>query len=334
MAIRTDPADLALLDRWQRGFPLVPRPFAEIAAAHGLAESEVLARLSRLRDAGAIGRFGGTLRPNAAGASTLAAIAAPPGDIEAVAGAVGREPGVNHSYLREGAVNVWFVATGPDRAHVSATLARIAARTGLDVLDLPLMRAFNIDLGFPLAGPAPMPPPGPDGAAGTPAVLAAADRALMQALADGLAISARPYAALGGRLGLSEAETIRRIRRLVAARLVSRFGLILRHRALGWTANAMVVWPLPEDAADRVGPVLARQPGITLCYRRRPVPGRWPHTLYAMVHARARAEARGTLERAAQAAGIAETPRAVLFSLRCFKQRGALVAAPRTEPAA
>ncbi|GMG84397.1 Lrp/AsnC family transcriptional regulator [Paralimibaculum aggregatum] len=323
MIATLDATDRALLDRWQRGFPLVPHPFREIAAAHGIGEGEAVDRLASLAARGAISRLGATLRPNTAGASTLAAVAAPEDRIAEVAGAIGAEPGVNHSYLRENAWNIWFVATGPDRAHVDATLARIAEATGLAVLDLPLLRPFNIDLGFPLAGHAPMPPPLPVGQLGG---IAEDDRALMQALTDGLEIAARPFAVLGAALGMGEAVAIARIRRLLELRVISRLGLILRHRALGWTSNAMVVWQVPEAGIDGIGPRLAAQPGVTLCYQRRPVPGVWPYTLYAMIHARSRPEALEVLERARAAAGLGGVPEAVLFSLRCFKQRGALVA--------
>lgn len=323
-----DPVDRRLLDGWQRDFPLVPRPFAAIGAALGLTEEDTLARLHRLSAQAAVTRVGATLRPNTAGASTLAAVAAPEERIEEVAAAIGAEEGVNHSYLRENAWNLWFVVTGPDRAHVDATLARIGARTGLRVLDLPLVRPFNLDLGFPLAGGAAMPPPKP--APEGPVSIAPEDRRILQALTEGLALLPRPYAALGARIGFGEAQVIARIRRLAEAGAIARLGIILRHRALGWTSNAMVVWRLDDAGAARTGPVLAAQPGVTLCYQRRPAPGLWPFTLYAMIHAKSRAEAMDTLGRAQAAAGLAEVPREVLFSLRCFRQRGALVAAEPT----
>ena len=157
MDIVSPDIDRKLMDGWQRDLPLVPRPFAVIARALGLREDEVISRLKRLREAGKVSRVGGTCRPNTAGASTLAAVAAPDGRIEDVAAAIGGLDGVNHSYLRENAWNIWFVATGPDRAHVDATLEAVRRRTGLEVLDLPLVRPFNVDLGFRLDGAAPAP---------------------------------------------------------------------------------------------------------------------------------------------------------------------------------
>jgi hypothetical protein len=88
----------------------------------------------------------------------------------------------------------------------------------------------------------------------------------------------------------------------------------------------MVVWQLDDAEAAETGPRLAAQPGVTLCYQRRPAPGLWPYTLYAMIHARSREEALATLSTAEAGAGLAGRPREILFSLRCFRQRGATVA--------
>lgn len=317
-----DIIDRMLMNAWQRDFPLTPRPFDALARELGVDEAMVITRLARLRDSGAVSRVGGTCRPNTAGASTLAAVAAPDGRIEAVAALIGAEAGVNHCYLRENHWNIWFVATGPDRAHVDATLARVGRKAGLRVLDLRLLWPFNVDLGFGLEGPAPAPAP----RAAHPEVLGAGDREIMQGLSEGLDLAPRPYASLGARVGREEDDVLRRIGVLLEAGLIGRLGVIVRHRALGWTANAMVVWEAPEEMIEAAGVRLAAEPGVTLCYQRRPAGRAWPYTLYCMIHARSRAEALATLWRAEAMAGLDGLPRQVLFSLRCFKQRGALVA--------
>ena len=317
-----DPAcpDTRLLDDFQRDLPLVPRPFAAMADALGLTESEVIARLTRLRAAGRITRVGATCRPNTAGASTLAALAIPEPRIEQVAAIVGAEPGVNHSYLREDEWNLWFVATAPSDAELSASLSRIEAASGLPVLSLPLLRPFNIDLGFRLRGqrqamgldrPADM------------AALRTGDAALMQALSAGLPLVPRPFAALAETLGLAEPDVLDRIAALSRARILTRVGIIVRHRALGWTANAMVVWK--PRAIEPAGIALAQVPGVTLCYQRRTVPGVWDWPLFCMIHARTRPEALAVLDRARALPELAGADHKVLFSTRCFKQRGALI---------
>ena len=122
MEKRLDPLDIRVLDEWQRDFPLNPRPFSVMAEALACSEADVIARLKKLKATGRISRVGGTCTPNTISASTLAAVAAPPEQVEDVAEMIGRHKGVNHSYLRENKWNLWFVATGPDRDHVEQIL--------------------------------------------------------------------------------------------------------------------------------------------------------------------------------------------------------------------
>lgn len=322
MLQRLDSLDQRLLDEFQRDLPLVLRPFAAIAEALDIPEDEVIARLATLRALGMVTRVGATVRPNTAGASTLAALMVPEHRIEEVAALVGAEQGVNHSYLREDEWNLWFVATAPDASALAGSLRRIERRTRLDVLDLPLVRPFNIDLGFRLSGPRELLSGGrmPDLAEIEPG-----DRPILQAMAEGLAITTRPFAELAGRIGDSESRVIARLGALLAAGIITRIGIIVRHRAIGWSANAMVVWDVPQARIEAAGHALARLPGVTLCYQRRTVPGVWPFGLFSMIHARSRAEALEVLATAATLPHLDGAVHRVLFSTRCFKQTGALV---------
>lgn len=316
-------ADLALIDRWQRGFPLMPRPYAEVGHALEMDEGEVIGRLGKLRENGVLVRIGAAVRPNTAGASTLAAICVPAARLDEVAGIVTAEPTVNHNYEREHEFNLWFVVTGADRRTIDTVLARITKATGLEVLDLPLERAFHLDLGFPIAGPRTgeerrmeaHPISTADG-------VSTEDRTLLAALEDGLALEERPYLVLADALASSEDAVIKRLKRLIADRIISRFGLIVRHRALGFSANAMTVFDVPDADVERLGRLLGREPSVTLCYQR-PRRPTWPYNLFIMVHGRDRASVREEIETVSTRCGAAQLPRAVLFSRRCFKQKGA-----------
>jgi DNA-binding Lrp family transcriptional regulator len=149
------------------------------------------------------------------------------------------------------------------------------------------------------------------------------DRRLIAAIQDGLPLAPRPYAAIGERIGLGEAEVIAGLRRLIDHGVIKRFGVIVRHRALGYRANAMVVWDVPDDRVADAGRRLAELPFVTLCYRRpRRLPV-WPYNLFCMIHGRDRATVEALIDQASAAAELGELPRAVLFSRRQFKQRGA-----------
>jgi DNA-binding Lrp family transcriptional regulator len=148
---RLDALDRELLDRFQRGFSLTPRPYAAIGERLGVSEAEVLARLSRLQAERLVSRVGAVVRPHAAGHSTLAAMAVPADRLEDVAAQVSAFAEVNHNYEREHELNLWFVVAAANSAHVAEVLDQIRATTGLDVLDLPLEEPYRLDLGFPLS---------------------------------------------------------------------------------------------------------------------------------------------------------------------------------------
>ena len=57
-----DEADRRLLAAIQHGLPLIPRPYAEIAAGLGVSEEEVVARLIWLKQSGVVRRFGVVVR--------------------------------------------------------------------------------------------------------------------------------------------------------------------------------------------------------------------------------------------------------------------------------
>ena len=154
-------------------------------------------------------------------------------------------------------------------------------------------------------------------------VLSAQDRELVAAIQGGLPLVARPYAALADRLGLSEEVLIARLQALQEDGLIKRMGVIVRHRALGYQANAMVVWNIADEQVARIGALLADEPCVTLCYQRpRRLPD-WPYNLFCMIHGRARSSVLRRLEQIIAYHQLQHIPYDVLFSGRSFKQRGA-----------
>lgn len=162
--------------------------------------------------------------------------------------------------------------------------------------------------------------------------LSRTDRALLAGAAEGLALVARPFAELGRRLGLSEAEVIARLGALLDAGAIKRLGIVVRHRELGYRANAMVVWDVPDDAVSGIGAAMARAPFVTLCYRRPRRPPDWPYNLFCMIHGRDRTIVERQVDELAAALELEDTARAVLFSSRRFKQRGARYGAQAAVP--
>jgi len=310
--------DLALLDGWQRGFPLCDEPFHAIGQTLGLGADAVIARYAQLQRTGAFSRIGAVFAPGAGGASTLAAMAVPPGRLEQVAALVSAHAGVNHNYEREHAVNLWFVATGGDAAQVEELLRAIEQDSGLPVLRLPMLRPYRIDTAFGLRQQ--HTPGGPTHRA--PAPLPPAEGPLAALAEQGLPLAPRPYGAWAAQLGCGARDVLDTLSRWLAQGQLQRFGVVVRHHELGYTANAMTVFDVPDAEVDACGEALARSPGVTLAYRRARASG-WPYNLYCMVHGRDRQAVRAAVAQAAACAGLAARPQAQLFSLRRFKQTGA-----------
>lgn len=328
--------ELRLLNDFQRGFPLTSRPFAAIAARLGANESVVLAELERLVAGGKVSRIGVAFVPGRIGAATLAAMSVPRERLQQVAELVSAYPEVNHNYEREHRYNLWFVITGPDERHVETVVRGIerSARCGR-VLSLPMVESYHIDLGFDLArsGSASVPQTRESGRrkshgqAGnlrpSSFILDPSEYALVSALQEGLRLTSAPYAELAARAGMTEAAVIATLGRWLASRIVSRLGIIVRHHELGYIANAMVVWNVPDPEVRAAGRRAAAAPCVTLCYcRLRELPD-WRYNLYCMIHGTDRDRVLGEIAALRANCDLVHYPFEVLFSRQRFKQRGA-----------
>jgi len=315
-----------LLNDFQRAFPLNPEPFECIARELDTRADTLLEHLRELQVSGVVSRVGPVFRPNTIGASTLAAIAVPPAQLEQVAAIINRFPQVNHNYEREHRFNLWFVLTARDARAIEATLEAIRQQTGYEVMSLPLLKDYHIDLGFHMrldyaaavmndAQPSRQPSPA------APPVGYAED--LIEAIQNGLPLVPRPYLAIAGRLGCTETEVIEHLRALLDNGVIKRLGVVVRHHELGYRANAMVVWDVPDEQVEQIGLQLGDQDCVTLCYQRpRRLPD-WSYNLFCMVHGRDRGEVLACIDRITAALAIDTIPHEVLFSGRRFKQRGA-----------
>ena len=312
--------ELALLNPWQRGFPLVRSPFQPIADQAGMDVDAVLAGYAQLQASGALSRIGGVFAGHAGGAALLAAMAVPPVRLAQVAAHVSAHPGVNHNYEREHHYNLWFVMTGQNDGAVSAAMQSLEDATGLPALQLRMERAYRIDLGFDLrqrTAPVPM--------AAAPvrsaAPITAADRPLAALLEAGVPLVPHPFDRWAEMLGRTPDDVLHTLQQWLDAGTLRRLGAIVRHHELGFDANAMTVFDVPNSEVDACGELLARESGVTLAYKRTRAAG-WPYNLYCMVHGRDRAAVLAVIERVTAQSGLAQFPRETLFSRQRFKQTG------------
>ncbi|MCK4928205.1 MAG: AsnC family transcriptional regulator [Methanosarcinales archaeon] len=145
------------------------------------------------------------------------------------------------------------------------------------------------------------------------------DTQLLKSIQDGIPITPRPFKEIAVRLGLSEEQVIARIGQLHQDGVIRRFGASVGHRAIGFTANAMCTWNVPDNRVEDVGAIMAGFSEVTHCYER-PRRNGWPYNLFTMVHAYTRDECRKVAKQISSATGIEDYN--ILFSEKEFKKTG------------
>lgn len=150
------------------------------------------------------------------------------------------------------------------------------------------------------------------------------ERLLVAAIQYGLPLVPHPYAALAKQIGSTEEQVIALITDLLQRGVIKRLGVVVRHRELGYRANAMVVWDILDADVAELGRCIGKFDFVTLCYRRpRQLPA-WPYNLFCMIHGKDREAVMEKVRILEQNCGLADVPHEVLFSRRRFKQRGAV----------
>ena len=150
------------------------------------------------------------------------------------------------------------------------------------------------------------------------------DKALITLIQTGLPLSPSPYADLGKDLCMSEQEVMERLKRLMQDDIIKRFGVVVRHHELGYRANAMTVWNVPEEQVSELGMCIGQFDFVTLSYRRpRRLPD-WPYNLFTMIHGQDRDHVLENIQFLIERCDLDKIEHQVLFSTRRFKQRGAI----------
>lgn len=325
------PFEQSVLNDFQQFFPIQVRPFKKVAEVLGSDEHTVLSTVSSLKNRGFISRIGPVFSPNTVGASTLAAIAVDSEGLEAIAAIVSAFDSVNHNYQREHAYNLWFVVTAPTKEALQNELEEITCATGLEVLSLPMLRAFHIDLGFDLNfsnDPERLREKRQSAHHGgswqkNHYQITARDERVIRVIQGGLPLCEDPYARLAKLAGIGVEQFLKTLQLLRHHGVIRRWGVVVRHHELGYRANAMVVWDLLEEEIEGVALKLSLEDSVTLCYQRPRVLPQWPYSLFCMIHGKDRQTVEACIESLVRTHKLQHIPREILFSTKRFKQRGA-----------
>jgi DNA-binding Lrp family transcriptional regulator len=324
-AVPLDEFDKRLLNAMQGAFPIVPRPYAEVATALGVGEDVVLKRVDELVQQRIIRQVTPIFDTRALGYQSM--LVAAKVDAEhpwRPAKIVNAHPGVSHNYLRNHEFNMWFtIATEPDSAlGLEGTLNVLKDLAGAEsVRQLPTLKLFKIRMDLEMSGDTEALARSAEAVAPAetdPQPYDELDRAVIRATQGDLPIVSEPYADAARELGMPVERLVAHLEGMVERRLLRRVAAILFHRRAGFSANGMGVWRVPEDRVLEAGARMAAFRGVSHCYQR-PTYADWPYQLFTMAHGRSKEECDAILDAVEHEVGCVEQ-RSTLYSSTEFKK--------------
>lgn len=143
------------------------------------------------------------------------------------------------------------------------------------------------------------------------------DKKIIAAMQADFPLVKEPYKVIAKQLGITEAELLQRLKSYQASGKLRKMGTVLRHRQVGFAANALCVWQVNEELVHEAGIKLAAHASVTHCYSRLTSKS-WPYNLYAMIHASSREECTKLAAEVAETAGLPQP--IMLFSIREWKK--------------
>ena len=129
------------------------------------------------------------------------------------------------------------------------------------------------------------------------------DKNIVRVLQGDFPLVAEPYKVLAKQAGVTEELFLERIKEMQATKKIRKMGAVLRHREVGFNANVLVAWEVPQDRLDEIARNMAQSPAVTHCYDRNTAPD-WPYNLYTMVHGHSREECEQVVKDLGRANGV------------------------------
>ncbi|WP_419797769.1 MAG: Lrp/AsnC family transcriptional regulator [Terasakiella sp.] len=152
------------------------------------------------------------------------------------------------------------------------------------------------------------------------------DRKIIKATQEGLSLVEAPYEAVGAEIGLSGDEVRQRLNAMLDAGVIRRIGAVPNHYALGYTANGMSTWDVPDEKVKEIGEKIGALDFVSHCYERPRHQPIWNYNLFAMVHGKDKETCMKRVEMIAQMLGEDDRGHEVLFSSKILKKTGLRIA--------
>ena len=315
-------SDKELLNEIQWTFPLVTRPFDAIAKKFDTTPEIIKEKLNHLKEIGVLRQLSAIFDTRKLGyTSSLVAMEIENDKLDYVASQINRHPGVSHNYERDHQFNLWFTLAVPPGADLKTELEKFNVLKGIKkVRMLPTLQLFKIGVKLDMVDDkkhdvAPTEEKKEiNNIAFEPTEQ---DKDFIRELQKDMEIIDEPFVKSANNLGITEDELFAKMKHYESIGVLRRFAAILRHRQVGFTANGMIVWKVPEDRITSVGETLGSFPQVSHCYER-PTYDDWPYNVFSMIHCKTHDEAYDVAKTIQDQIDVNEYK--ILFSSREFKK--------------
>ena len=311
-----------LLNEIQWTFPLVTRPFDAIAKKFDTTSETIKENLKNLKEIGVLRQLSAIFDTRKLGyTSSLVAMEIEHDKLDYVASQINRHPGVSHNYERDHQFNLWFTLAVPPGADLNDELEKFNVLKGIKkVRMLPTLQLFKIGVKLDLVDDKKhdiAPTEEKKEIKNITFEPTEQDKNFIRELQKDMEIIDEPFVKVAKNLGITEYEVFAKMKHYEDIGVMRRFAAILRHRQVGFTANGMIVWKVPEDRITSVGETLGSFPQVSHCYER-PTYDDWPYNVFSMIHCKTHDEAHDVAKTIQDQINVNEYK--ILFSSREFKK--------------
>lgn len=317
-----DETDKELLNEIQWTFPLVTRPFDEMASKFNTTPQDIKQRLNQLKKEGVLRQLSAIFDTRKLGyTSSLVAMQIQKDKLEYVAEQINQHPGVSHNYERDHQFNLWFTLAVPPGTELKDELEKFNALPGIiKTRMLPTLQLFKIGVKLDMVDSKKhtiAPTEEKKEIKDTKFTPTEQDKEFIRELQKDMEIIDEPFVKAANNLNITENDLFQKIKHYEDIGVMRRFAAILRHRQVGFTANGMIVWQVPKDRITKVGETLGSFPQVSHCYER-PTYDDWPYNVFSMIHCKTHEEAYEMAKTIQNQINVDDYK--ILFSSREFKK--------------
>ena len=253
-----DNLDKEILNEIQWTFPLVSQPYHDIAKKFSTTPEVIKERLVNLKKIGVLRQLSAIFDTRKLGyKSSLVAMEIEPDKLDFVAEQINRHPGVSHNYERNHEFNLWFTLAVPPGSDLKTEVDKFQKLQGIKkVRLLPTIQLFKIGVKLDMVEEKKhevKPTEEKKKIQNVKFEATEEDKEFIRELQKDLDIVDRPFLNAANKLGMNEEQVFEKLKHYEEIGVMRRYAAILRHRDVGFIANGMIVWEVPEERISEVG---------------------------------------------------------------------------------